>query len=101
MTRGKNKKVSVFKKASPAEGRRRLHKNTAYAHLWGFSRKVQRGFRVLGVLGVFLECSGVFLVCFGVFRGVQVCLGVLRGTQKCSSGVLSGAPQGVKGCEGV
>ena len=27
-----------FEKASPAEGRRRLHKNTAYAHLWGFSR---------------------------------------------------------------
>ena len=27
-----------FEKASPAEGRRRLHKNTACAHLWGFSR---------------------------------------------------------------
>ena len=27
-----------FVKESPAEGRRRLHKNTAYAHLWGFNR---------------------------------------------------------------
>ena len=31
---GQKQKVSVFVKASPAEGRRRLHKNTAYAHLW-------------------------------------------------------------------
>ena len=28
-----------FEMASPAESRRRLHNNTAYAHLWGFSRK--------------------------------------------------------------
>ena len=26
--------VRVFVKASPAEGKRRLHTNTAYAHLW-------------------------------------------------------------------
>ena len=30
--------VRVFVKASPAEGRRGLHKNTARAHLWRFSR---------------------------------------------------------------
>ena len=34
----KTKKSVIFEKASPAEGQRRLHKNTAYAHLWGFSR---------------------------------------------------------------
>ena len=78
-----------FEMASPAEGLQRLHKNTDYAHLWGFSRpfcltlqaegpqcsaerlaegpkvgfRVFRVFRVLGCLGC-LECLG----CLGVFR---------------------------------
>ena len=34
-----NNIVRVCVKASPAEGWRRLHTNTAYAHLWGLSRK--------------------------------------------------------------
>ena len=33
-----NKIVRVSVKASPAEGPRRLHTDTAYAHYWGFSR---------------------------------------------------------------
>ena len=48
--------VRVFVKASPAEGRRRFHTNTAYARLLGFNRpscggllKVERReFRCLG-----------------------------------------------------
>ena len=40
--------VRVCVKASPAEGRRRFHTNTAYAHLWGLGFRVQGlGFRVL------------------------------------------------------
>ena len=33
---GKNKKVRISVEASPAEGRRRFHRNTAYARLSGF-----------------------------------------------------------------
>ena len=73
----KNKRVCVCVKASRAEGPRRLHTNTAYAHLWGFSRlssqtspafgdvwlesrlKVQRwGFRVQG-FGFRVQGSGL------------------------------------------
>ena len=57
ITCGTIKKVCVCVKASPAEGRRRLHTNTAYARLLGFNRpshegllKVERRvFRCLGV----------------------------------------------------
>ena len=35
--RGQHNIVRVCVKASPAEGRRRLHTNTVYAHLWGLS----------------------------------------------------------------
>ena len=59
-TPGKNKKVSVSVKASPAEGWRRLHKNTAYAHLWAEDQV----FRAYG--------SGVFRVSGFRFLGVQV-----------------------------
>ena len=62
--------------------RRRLHKNTVYAYLWGFSRKA--GWRSkgggLGEKGV-LVCLGLrvfwgVLGCVGVFWGVLVCFGV-------------------------
>ena len=39
---GQKQKSSVFVKASPAEGPRRLHRNTANAHLWGFTRPFPR-----------------------------------------------------------
>ena len=51
----RNNMVRVCVKASRAEGPRRIHTNTAYAHLWGFNhpssrRCVERlGFRVQGL----------------------------------------------------
>ena len=35
----RRKRRPTEREASPAESRRRLHQNTAYAHLWSFSRK--------------------------------------------------------------
>ena len=72
---GAIKKVRVCVKASPAEGRRRLHTNTAYARLSSVEGRKAGGlgFRSLGFRG--FGGQGVW-----VFRclGVQVfgCLGV-------------------------
>ena len=40
---GQSKKSVFVVKASPAEGRRRFHRNTAYAHLSGFNRPSHEG----------------------------------------------------------
>ena len=75
--RGKNNMVRVFEKASHA-------KNTAYAHLWGFTHPF-----LLNIASRKRQCSAekpaegpkVGVQVFRVFWGVQVCLGCWR----CSS----------------
>ena len=79
---GKNKIVHVLEKASLAAGSR-LHKNTAYPHLWGFSQpfllkiasrrpgmRTAKGPKVFKVLRV--RAMRVFRVCSGVER----CMGL-------------------------
>ena len=69
----KNNIVRVCVKASRAEGPRRLHTNTAYAHLWGFSRPCLCPCLCLSV-SVCLSLSVSVCLCLSV--SVCLCLSV-------------------------